>query len=116
MTRDEQGSGSLLTVALAAVVLLLGVAGAFVTATVAAHRKAQAAADLAALAGAVELQRGGEPCARARGIAAANGAGLASCEVVGSDLRVEVTLDGPAFAGYAWRLTGRARAGPSTVS
>lgn len=116
MDRDERGSGSVLVVALTAVVLLLGLAAAFVTATVAAHRKAQAAADLAAVAGATVLQRGGEPCAGAAVIAEANGAAVTSCGVIGGDVRVQVALDGPALAGYGWRLTGRARAGPATTS
>lgn len=115
LTRDERGSASLMVIALAAVVLMLGVAGAFVTAMVAAHRQGQAAADLAALAGAAALRDGGDPCAVAGGIAGENGATLTECWTSGSDVLVQVGLDGPAFAGHGWRLTGRARAGPAAA-
>ncbi|MCP6423098.1 pilus assembly protein TadG-related protein, partial [Klebsiella pneumoniae] len=54
----QSGSASLLVVTLSGVVLLVGLAAAFVTATAAAHRRAQSAADLSALAGAVARQRG----------------------------------------------------------
>ena len=49
---DQSGAATLLVMAMAGVLLLLGAALAVVTALVAAHRVAQAAADLAALAGA----------------------------------------------------------------
>ena len=56
--QGQRGSASLPAVTLSGVVLLLGLAAAFVTATAAAHRRAESAADLAALAGAVAGQRG----------------------------------------------------------
>ncbi len=72
--RTQEGSATLLVVAMAAVLLLLGSALGVVTAMVAAHRVAQSAADLAALAGARGLATGREGCAAATQVAVANGA------------------------------------------
>ena len=112
MSRGDSGSASLLVVALTGVVLLLGLAGAFLTATGAAHRRAQSAADLAALAGATAGQRGGDACAVAAQVADHNGARSAACRVEGDDVVVRVSLVGPEFLGHSWELVGRARAGP----
>ncbi|MEV7597929.1 Rv3654c family TadE-like protein [Kitasatospora sp. NPDC089797] len=97
------------TVAFAATIAL----GAVVT----ARHRAEAAADLAALAAANRLlwdQDGG--CARAAGVAAAQGAGLVSCTVDRSADAVEVVAEVP-VGGIPWRLPvgparARARAGP----
>lgn len=110
--RDQRGSASLLVVTLSGVVLLLGLAAAFLTATAAGHRRAQSAADLAALAGAVSATEGGDPCAAAASVAGRNGARVTACSPVGPDLLVTVSVDGPEFLGQSWQLEGRARAGP----
>jgi secretion/DNA translocation related TadE-like protein len=108
----DEGSASLLVVALTGVVLLLGLAGAFLTATGAAHRRAQAAADLAALAGATANQRGDDACGAAGQVADRNGAGSTACHIEGDDVVVSVSLAGPEFLGHSWELIGQARAGP----
>ena len=111
--RDGQrGSASLLVVTLSGVVLLLGLAAAFVTATAAAHRRAQSAADLAALAGAVARQRGEDACSGAADVARGNGAELRACAVLGDDVSVTVRVASPELAGHTWQVFGRARAGP----
>ena len=112
MKRADGGSASLLVVALTGVVLLLGLAGAFLTATGAAHRQAQSAADLAALAGATAGRSGGDACAMAAKVADQNGARSAACHVDGNDVVVQVLLAGPEFLGHSWELVGQARAGP----
>jgi len=112
----QRGSASLLVVALAGVVLLLGLAASFLVATAAAHRRAQAAADLAALAGATARQRGEDPCAAAAAVATGNGAGLAVCRLDGADVVVSVRVEGPRHLGQGWLLRGEARAGPSGPS
>ena len=109
---DSRGAATLLVVALTGVVLLLGLAGAFLTATGAAHRRAQAAADLAALAGATAHRHGDDACAAAGKVAMSNGAASTACHLEGEDVVVEVSLSGPEFLGHSWDLTGRARAGP----
>ena len=110
---SQRGSASLLVVSLAGVVMLVGLAAAFVTATAAAHRRAQSAADLAALAGAVTLQRGEDACAGAAVVARGNDADLLGCEVLGDDVRVAVRVPSPEVAGHGWEVVGRARAGPA---
>ena len=112
MRRVDRGSASLLVVSLTGVVLLLGLAGAFLTATGAAQRRAQAAADLAALAGANAHQRGGDACVAAGQVADRNGVESTACQVEGNDVVVTVLLAGPEFLGHSWELIGRARAGP----
>ena len=108
----QRGSASLLVVVLSGVVLLLGLAGAFVTATAAAHRRAQSAADLVALAGALARQSGEDACSGAADVARGNEAELLACQVLGEDVRVTVRVPSPELAGHTWEALGRARAGP----
>ena len=79
MRRPEDGGATVLVVAMAGLLMFvmtgLAAAGGLVT----AQRRAQAAADLAALAGASALD---DACARAGEVAAANAAAL---EAVGGD-------------------------------
>lgn len=112
MNRDQRGAASLLAVAMLAVLLFLGAALGVVASMVRAHRVAQAAADLAALAGATGLQEGGEACAAAARIADANHAGVTSCLVQGEEVVVEVSVAGPRWLGQQGDLSARARAGP----
>jgi secretion/DNA translocation related TadE-like protein len=90
------------------------VASAGLVGVVAAHRTAQAAADLAALAGAAALQDGGDACDRAADIATRNRADLDACEVDGWEVRVVVTTHSGPLPGGALDLTARGRAGPAT--
>ncbi len=108
----EAGAVTLLVVALTGLLLLLGSALGVVAAMVVAHRSAQAAADLAAVAGATAVQRGRDPCAVAGDIAADNGARLTACTVSGQDVLVDVSVAGPRWLGQEADLVGRARAGP----
>lgn len=110
--RDESGAATVLVAAMAGVLLVLGSALGVVSAMVVDHRRAQAAADLAALAGAGALGRAGEACAEATRIAAANDARVVSCAVVGRDVLVAVSVEGPHWLGQTGDLTARARAGP----
>lgn len=110
--RPERGAASLLVVALAGVLLLVGAALGVVAALVTAHREAQAAADLAALAGAGSLQHGQDACTRAAEVASANGARLVSCRREAEDVVVAVEVRGPRWLGQDGDLRGSARAGP----
>lgn len=110
--RDDQGAA---TVWAAGVVLLLtfvALALAGVGGVLAAHRQAQAAADLAALAGAGALQEGRDACSAAGAVAARNGARLGSCEVAGADVVVVARVDAEQIPAGPWVLSARARAGP----
>jgi secretion/DNA translocation related TadE-like protein len=111
--RDEGGSATLLVVAMAGVLMLLGSALAVVAAMVVAHRAAQSAADLAALAGARDVAIGRDGCAGASQIADANGARLTHCTVSGRVVDVEVMVNGPHWLGQTADLAARSRAGPS---
>ncbi|WP_189014245.1 Rv3654c family TadE-like protein [Paenarthrobacter histidinolovorans] len=109
---SERGSGTMLALALGAVVmaLLLGLL-LLAQAGVLASRAASAA-DLAALAGA-DAARGltsGEPCEVAASVVGQHNATLTSCVVTGGEIVEVVTeLPYPFNVGVA---TGHARAGP----
>lgn len=113
--RSEQGSATVLAVAFLGVLSLVAAALGVVGAMVNAHRVAQSAADLAALAGAVAAGRGGSPCDAAARVAVANGASVTACLVDGREVRVEVTVDGPHWLGQPHDLVAEARAGPATA-
>ena len=98
--------GVLVTVALATT----GVVG-----VVAGHRRAQSAADLAALAGAGALQDGGDPCHQASAIARRNGATLRGCEVDGWNVAVRVAAT-VRLPGSPMELEARGRAGPADAT
>lgn len=85
-------------------------AGAMVAAII-AHRTAQNAADLAALAAAERIARAFDGCSIAGDIATANGARLVSCVVEGSVVTIEVGVAATAF-GFHADSRARARAGP----
>lgn len=99
--RRDEGSATVLVVAVCLVALLLGAAVSGVGAAVVARHRAQVAADLGALAGAdVTLGRaGGQACARAGAVVRAAGARLTDCWVAGTDVLVRTSA--PAAAGWA---------------
>ncbi|MFC7482256.1 Rv3654c family TadE-like protein [Luedemannella flava] len=114
--RADRGGAGVLVLAFGLVVVLFGAACALVGAAVVARHRAQAAADLGALAGAAWAPVGeSAACGRAAALVAANGADLVSCVLVGLDVIVTaaVTLDlpGPALG----TATRSARAGPATA-
>ncbi len=113
--RRERGAATLLVIAMAGVLLLVGAALGVVEAMVVAHRQAQAAADLAALAGAGAAERGEDGCLASRAVAGANGAELTSCAVAGGVVSVAVRVQGPRWLGQHGDLTAAARAGPAGV-
>ncbi len=110
--RGEAGAATLLAVSLAGVLLLVGAALSVVGAMVAAHRQAQAGADLAALAGATAAARGHDACLAARVVARLNDAAVVGCAVDGAAVTVEVRVAGPRWLGQKADLEARARAGP----
>jgi secretion/DNA translocation related TadE-like protein len=129
--RDEvcdEGSGTVLVVALVAVVVVLaGLLGAVVSGQSASAR-GRAAADLAALGAAARIAappgivldeaaiEAADPCGTARKVAERNGTGLSACTVVGDgvvEVRVTVrTSVGPAVVSA--RAGPRARARPGS--
>lgn len=113
MRRGDRGSATVMVVAFAGVLLLVGCALGVVASMVHRHRIAQSAADLSALAGAVEARGGGDPCGVADRVARANHAALVACRLVGSEVSVEVRVRGPRWLGQPHDLHARARAGPA---
>jgi secretion/DNA translocation related TadE-like protein len=105
----EDGGATVLVVAMAGVLLFVMVGLAAAGGLVTAQRRAQAAADLAALAAASALD---EACGQAAEIAAAHDAALDSCEVAGEEVAVVVSLAGPRAPWRDVRVSAEARAGP----
>lgn len=125
-TRDE-GSGTVLVIALLAVALVLAAAVGTLGGAQVARGRAQAAADLAALAAAdvvavppgvsatAAALRAADPCARAVVTAERNGARVTSC-VPGPGGVVAVTVTVDAGSGpLATTAAARARAGPASA-
>jgi secretion/DNA translocation related TadE-like protein len=110
--RGDRGSASLLVLVHLVVLVLLASAFAAVTGLVAAHRQAQAAADLAALAGARAATRGEAACPAAAEVAEANGGRLRACRPGGMDVLVDVTVPAPSWLVAVPDPVGTARAGP----
>lgn len=109
---DEAGAGSVLAIAMLGVLVVVSLAVGGVVGVVGAHRTAQAAADLAALAGAGAVQEGSDPCRRAGEIARRNRSRLQRCSVQGWDVAVVVVADTAHLPGGVLDLSARARAGP----
>ncbi len=114
--RCDAGSGTVLVMAAAVVVLLAaavftGLVGAYAT-----HQRAATAADLAAIAGATHPDRACELAAR---VAMAHEVQLEDCLLAGRDVLVSVSADLPEILrrltpeGQATRIMARARAGPT---
>lgn len=110
--RAERGSAVPFAVACLGLVLLVGAAVGVVVAMVVAHRRAQSAADLAALAGATAVQHHTDACTAASRSAVANGARLGACAVAGQTVTVTVSMPGPHWLGQRADLAAQARAGP----
>jgi len=108
----DAGVATVLACVCVAILLVVTVAVVQVAGAVVAARRASAAADLGALAGAAVVLQGNEvACARAARVIAANRAIMSGCEVLGFDVRVQVQVTvriGPLDA----VAHGRARAGP----
>jgi secretion/DNA translocation related TadE-like protein len=100
----DRGSASLWLLGVGLAVVLLGTVAAAVASAVVARHRAQAAADLGALAGAAHAGRGeAAACARAAELVRANRARPVGCHLDGLDLVITAEV-GPARA--------QARAGP----
>ncbi|WP_314657009.1 Rv3654c family TadE-like protein [uncultured Rothia sp.] len=111
----EEGSGTVLALAIIAALLVVTVVIAGLIGVVSANRRASAAADLSALA-AADAYRGlteGDPCAVAANLAERHGAHLESCTFPDRPETVEVTVAVPVAGpmGMLGPARVRARAG-----
>jgi secretion/DNA translocation related TadE-like protein len=112
----DRGSATLVAVAMVAVLLAITVACVYLGSAVTARHRAQAAADLAALAAAGRLAQGADAaCAHAVAVAVAMQATVADCAVDGLD--IVVAVDVTSAMGRLGTGTARAvaRAGPGEV-
>lgn len=111
---SDRGSGTVWVLAFAAVIWVGGVAAVAVGGVRGARHRADAAADLSALAGAARVAAGAEgACRRAEGIAVQSGARLSRCGVRGEVVDVSVTVEVSVPMGIGvLRIVSRARAGP----
>lgn len=112
-TRGEGGAAVVMGSILVVLLTVFAVICAGLVAVVVVQRKAQAAADLAALAGAGALQAGQVPCDAAVRIAAGNGVRDVTCSVAGAVVEVVVRVRLPRIPG-APVVRARARAGPGS--
>jgi secretion/DNA translocation related TadE-like protein len=112
--RDERGAATVLALGATAVLVAAATAVMVVTAAVTARHRAGAAADLAALAAAVDAVHGPTvACRSASQVATADGGRLTACRLTGpvADVTVAVPLRG--FLSRWHAAVGRARAGPA---
>ena len=109
---DQCGSAAVLAVGLTGVLVTVTLLVAVVGGVVADQHRVEAAADLAALAGAGAVQAGRDGCAAARVTAGRNGGALQRCALDGDVVTVEVGRDSQVVLGRRLALVGRARAGP----
>jgi secretion/DNA translocation related TadE-like protein len=97
--------------AMVAALLTVTGGGVYLGSAVVARHRAQAAADLAALAAAARLAAGPEPaCAQAKAVAHEMGVSTAGCAM--HDLDVVVTIEVPLAVGGWGTAQAAARAGP----
>jgi secretion/DNA translocation related TadE-like protein len=99
-------------VTLAALLVLLALAAAVLGRLLVEQRRVAAAADLAALAGAVAVQHHRPGCAEAAEVAARNGATVLSCAVDGDRVRLEAAVSTRVGPLGRVRVTASAHAGP----
>lgn len=111
----ERGSGTVLGLALVVVLLAAVLAVALLGSVMTARGRAQAGADLAALAAATALDRHGPgaACESAAQTARANGVTLAACSVEDADVVVAATVEADLGALGRRAARAEARAGPT---
>lgn len=109
----DRGSATVWAAAGVAVIMTVFLVGLHLGAAVIARHRAEAAADLAALAAAGVAVEGAEAaCDRAGEVAAAMGGTVASCGLVGWEALVEVRVPTEVALPGIDGAAGRARAGP----
>ncbi|MGL5825411.1 MAG: Rv3654c family TadE-like protein [Nocardioides sp.] len=108
----ERGAAAVLVCCCLAILVTVAVGLGAVAGLVAAHRRAQAAADLAALAGARSGQLGADACGSAAAVAGENLGVVIRCQVRAGTVTVDVRVSGPLWFGRRVDPVATARAGP----
>ncbi len=83
-SRTDRGAATVFAAALAMVLVMAATVAVLVATSVLAGHRARAAADLSALAGATAAAGGLDACRTAQSVAAANGATVTACDLVGT--------------------------------
>lgn len=112
--RDDRGAAVVVALALTGLLLFVAAISVGTVAIVLAHRRAQTAADLAALAAAAALERGGDACVAATTIAGRHEAAVTQCAIEGLTVLVATSVALPTALGGG-DVPARARAGPPTA-
>lgn len=110
--RGERGSATVYAAIFVGFLASVALVAATVAAVFVGQRRAAAAADLAALAGAAALQRGGSGCEAAGRIAERNDVRLVGCVIDAEVLTVRVSAGVPTPLWSGIEVRSRARAGP----
>ena len=112
--RPDRGASTIWVVGMCAVVTAAAVVVVGLALAITARHRAESAADLAALAGAVAGSTSADPCPQARRAAEANGARLVSCTVSGAEVEVVTSVAAPTWlVRVVSEARGAARAGPA---
>jgi secretion/DNA translocation related TadE-like protein len=110
---DDRGVATVWAAGAIAVLVSMAVFGLRLGEAVVVRHQAESAADLAALAGAVQVLAGEQyACAQARRVTDRMRVRLVSCQTQGWDVLVELTAQPAGWLGSLGAATGRARAGP----
>lgn len=113
----DEGSASVLVLALCSLLALVGAVLVALGAVAVARHRAGAAADSAALAAAARALGGEQQaCASAAAVVRASGATLLSCALHGDAAEVTVEVRPPGRLGQLGAAHARARAGPAPGS
>ena len=111
---DDRGVATAWAAGVIAVLVSMAVFALHLGAAMVARHQAESAADLAALAGATEVIEGEQyACAQASRVTDRMRVQLASCQLHGLDVLVDVTARPSGWLGGLGAATGRARAGPA---
>jgi secretion/DNA translocation related TadE-like protein len=111
--RDEHGAVTSMAVVLTAVLLAVAVAAVVGGRVLVSERRAAAAADLAALAGAVAVQHGQDGCDAVRRLVSRHpDTEVRRCWVTGEQVRVTVAAEVGVVVGRRVTVAARAHAGP----
>jgi len=110
----QDGSATVLVLAVTGVLLAAGVVGSAFGGAVLLRHRAASAADAAALAAAIEAVAGERAaCERAAAVARANGGSLVSCTMRGAVADVSVAVAANGWLGWLPAVRLSSRAGPA---
>ena len=111
--REDRGAATIFVLAVGLVLVAAGIAGAAVGSARIGRHRAQAAADLGALAGAAQAIEGTEAaCAQAARFVVANSGQVTSCEVHGLEIVIRTKVTITPLPGLTRHAEAAARAGP----